>query len=62
MDNFTNGVPSNKTERFIKEELFLEVFEALTNIIEIGKRDMSNPKYDGYFETAREVIKKYRNI
>lgn len=30
---------------------------ALRGIIEIGKRDMSNPKYDGYFEEAKEVLK-----
>lgn len=30
--------------------------EALRAIIEIGKRDLSNPKYDGYFNTAREVL------
>lgn len=30
--------------------------EALRGIIEIGKRDMSNPKYDGYFESAREIL------
>lgn len=30
--------------------------DALSGIIEIGKRDMSNPKYDGYFITAREVL------
>jgi hypothetical protein len=31
--------------------------EALEGIITIGKRDMSNPKYDGYFEAAREALK-----
>jgi hypothetical protein len=30
--------------------------EALTGILEIGKRDMSNPKYDGYFDTARAAL------
>lgn len=29
---------------------------ALTGILEIGKRDMTNPKYDGYFEEAREAL------
>lgn len=35
-----------------------ELLEALTGIIEIGKRDMRNPKYDGYFEFSKEVIAK----
>lgn len=33
-----------------------ELLEALKGIIEIGKRDMSNPKYDGYFDSARKAI------
>jgi hypothetical protein len=32
--------------------------EALRGIIDIGKRDMSNPKYDAYFEFAEEVLGK----
>lgn len=32
-----------------------ELREALMGILEIGKRDMTNPKYDGYFEYAAEV-------
>jgi hypothetical protein len=31
--------------------------EALQGILDIGKRDMSNPKYDRYFEAAREAMK-----
>ena len=34
-----------------------DALNALKGIIEIGKRDMSNPKYDGYFEEAKQVIK-----
>ena len=30
--------------------------EALAGIVEIGKRDTSNPKYDGYFEAAADVL------
>jgi hypothetical protein len=30
--------------------------DALQGIIEIGKRDLSNPKYDGYFESARAAL------
>jgi hypothetical protein len=35
-----------------------DLLAALKNIIQIGKRDMSNPKYDGYFEAARAAIAK----
>jgi hypothetical protein len=35
-----------------------DLLEALKGIIEIGKRDMSNSKYDGYFESARAAIAK----
>jgi len=31
--------------------------DALTGIIEIGKRDLTNPKYDDYFESARNALK-----
>ena len=30
--------------------------EALEGILDIGKRDMTNPKYDGYFEAARAAL------
>jgi len=33
-----------------------ELLDALTGIIEIGKRDMSNPKYDVWFRSAKEAI------
>lgn len=39
-----------------------ELLEALQSIIEIGKRDMSNPKYAGYFEGAKEAIKKATSL
>jgi hypothetical protein len=35
-----------------------ELLEALKGILEIGKRDTTNPKYDGYYRTAREAIAK----
>lgn len=35
-----------------------ELIDALEGILEIGKRDMSNPKYDGYFEDARQALAK----
>lgn len=34
--------------------------EALQGILEIGKRDMTNPKYDGYFEQAKQAIKEVK--
>lgn len=33
-----------------------ELREALEGIVDIGKRDMSNPKYDPYFETAYKIL------
>ncbi|MEP6947729.1 MAG: hypothetical protein ABI863_00580 [Ginsengibacter sp.] len=33
-----------------------DLLEMLQSIIEAGKRDMSNPKYDTYFEGVREAI------
>lgn len=35
-----------------------ELLAALEGLISIGKRDLSNPKYDGYFEAARAAIAK----
>lgn len=36
-----------------------ELLATLLSIIEIGKRDLTNSKYDGYFKTAKKVLKKY---
>lgn len=35
-----------------------ELLAALVGILEIGKRDMSNQKYDGYFDSARAAVAK----
>ena len=35
--------------------------DSLQNIIEIGKRDMRNPKYDSYFRDADEALEAYSN-
>jgi hypothetical protein len=35
-----------------------DLIEALRGILEIGKRDLSNPKYDGYFASAVAAIAK----
>jgi hypothetical protein len=32
------------------------LLEALEALIDVGKRDMTNPKYDGYFESAKQAI------
>ena len=37
-----------------------EIYEALESILEIGKRDMSNPKYDAYFQSAHAALAKAR--
>ena len=37
-----------------------ELFEALEGIVSIGKRDLSNSKYDSYFESARWAIRKVK--
>jgi hypothetical protein len=37
-----------------------ELYEALQGIIEIGKRNTENPKYDPYYDLAREVLAKYK--
>jgi len=40
------------------EQINAELLEALKNIIEIGKRDLSNTKYDSYFNSAQKAIAK----
>ena len=40
-------------------EKSLRLRHALQGILEIGKRDTSNPKYDGYFEEARLAIRSF---
>lgn len=34
----------------------VDVYLSLENIIEVGKRDLSNPKYDSYFREAKKVL------
>lgn len=36
------------------------IARTLQGILEIGKRDMSNPKYDTYFKSAIEALSNYR--
>lgn len=40
------------------KKLARELYQCLAGILEIGKRDMRNPKYDGYFRDANELIQK----
>lgn len=35
-----------------------DLMDALRGLLEIGKRDLSNPKYDGYFDAARAAVAK----
>jgi hypothetical protein len=35
-----------------------ELLAALVGLIELGRKDTSNPKYDGYYDTARAAIAK----
>ena len=35
-----------------------DLLVALRGILDIGKRDLTNPKYDGYFESARRAVQK----
>lgn len=52
--SFARAIKDNDAEQRAEIERLQEV---LRGIIEIGKRDLTNPKYDGYFEAAREVLK-----
>ena len=39
-----------------RDEVTEKLAEALQGIIDIGKRDLKNPKYDGYFISAKEAL------
>ena len=36
--------------------------EALDGLLSIGKRDLTNPKYDGYFEECRSALSALRGL
>jgi len=36
--------------------------EALDGLLSIGKRDLTNPKYDGYFEECRSALVALRGL
>jgi len=63
VEQFNKTESGRETGRIIREmgELMRERDElkaALRDIIEIGKRDMTNPKYDSYFERAKDALEK----
>lgn len=35
---------------------FDQAREAIQGLLDIGKRDLTNPKYDGYFESLRNAL------
>lgn len=39
-----------------------EMYRALKGLLEIGKRDLSNPKYDGHFEAAIAACAKAEGV
>ena len=39
-----------------------ELYEALTALLELGRKDTSNPKYDGYYATAAAAIAKAEGL
>ena len=46
----------NLIKRTPEEESAERLYQAVTNLLEIGKRDLSNPKYDGYFRELSIII------
>lgn len=40
------------------EEAIREAREALDGLLSLGKRDLSNPKYEGYFTSAKNALAK----
>jgi len=45
-----------------QQSLIHELTEAVEGVLDIGKRNMENPKYDGYFNTCKEAIKKAKEF
>jgi hypothetical protein len=52
-----NGFPQNASNAALIAAA-PDLFDALKGILEIGKRNMSNQKYDGYFDAARAAVAK----
>lgn len=48
-------------EQFFREQAAEALYEALSNLIELGKRDLTNPKYDSYFAQAMIALQHYES-
>lgn len=57
METKNTLVSEEQPTEYVNKAVADALFHALAGIIEIGKRDMSNPKYNGYFESAEAAIK-----
>lgn len=49
-------VAYRKLEKCFLCEAAPYLLEALKGLLELGRKDTSNPKYDGYYETACEAV------
>lgn len=38
-----------------------EVVNCLESILELGRKDLSNPKYDGYFQEAKRILSYFQD-
>ena len=55
---FANSIMAGFDEAKRREEARMKPLrEALECLIDCGRKDLSNPKYDGYFDEARQAIK-----
>lgn len=50
--------PSKHCKQFLWIAAAHDVLAALQGILDIGKRDMSNPKYDSFFITAKDAVRR----
>ena len=57
-DGSVDGMFENADANMLLIAAAPELLEALKGILEIGKRDTTNPKYDGYYDTARAAVAK----
>ena len=52
-----NGIEPDPEGAFVYYADAQATVEALQGILDIGKRDMTNTKYDGYFEAAEAALR-----